>query len=259
LRPVGAPDTKIARRARLSPIFCIRGVMTIAYFLVYTGAPELGEAVRDWLRGAPAALFREAAGLETLDLYTPERAAKDPYLHDGAGPLAMLQAGFRTRQDLETLLKSAAYRAAIVAPSPAPPDEVAVVHDAMEQRLYPVAGETAPGPLAAPVSYVVRYQRPAANEAEFVAHYVAHHPQIQARFPGIRSILCYLPIRWSDPTPLTPADYLLGNEVVFDSVEALEAALNSPVRHELRDDFKKFPKFAGKNTHYAMRRTRLWG
>ena len=31
------------------------------------------------------------------------------------------------------------------------------------------------------------------------------------------------------------------------------------VQRELREDFKRFPKFSGKNTHYAMRRTRLAG
>jgi uncharacterized protein (TIGR02118 family) len=233
--------------------------MTIAYFLVFTGPADSGDAVRAWLKGAPAALFKTAPGLESLDLYTPERTAKDPYLHDGPGPLAMLQAGFRTQAELEAFLATPDFRAIVIAPSPAPPDKVTAMHDAMEQRFYPVAGEAKPGPLEAPVSYVVRYQRPAENEAEFIAHYVAHHPQIQARFPGIRSIMCYVPIRWTDPTPITPANYMLGNEVVFDSVEALEASLNSPVRHELREDFKRFPKFAGKNTHYAMRRTRLAG
>jgi uncharacterized protein (TIGR02118 family) len=233
--------------------------VTIAYFLVYSGPAEFGDAVRAWLEGAPAALFKAAAGLETLDLYVPERSAKDPYLHDGPGPLAMLQAGFGTQKDLEALLASPAFRATVVAPSPAPPDKVTVTHDAMALRFFPVAGETRPAPLVAPISYVVRYHRPAANEAEFVAHYVAHHPPLLGKFPGIRNVICYLPIRWSDPTPIAPADYMLGNEVVFDSPEALDAALASPVRHALREDFKNFPKFAGRNTHYAMRRARLAG
>lgn len=233
--------------------------MTIAYFLVYSGPADAGEAVRAWLKGAPTALFKSASGLATLDIYEPQRAANDPYLRDGPGPLVQLQAGFRTQEALAALLASPAYRGTVVAPSPAPPDIVTAVHDAMEQHFYPVAGEATPGALKAPISYVVRYQRPAENEAEFGAHYVAHHPAIQARFPGIRSIMCYLPIPWRDPTPIAPADYMLGNEVVFDSLEALDAALNSPVRHQLRNDFKSFPKFSGKNTHYAMRRTRLAG
>jgi hypothetical protein len=229
--------------------------MTIAYFMTFTGHAEFGEAVRAWLKGAPAALFKAAPGLESLDLYAPERTAKDPYLDDGAAPVAMLQAGFLTRAALEALLGSAEFRAKVIAPSPAPPDAVAVTHAAMEQHFYPVAGETKPAPLKAPVSYVVRYQRPAENEAEFVAYNVKQHPPLL----GIRNVMCYLPIAWTDPTPIAPSDYMLGNEVVFDSVEALEAALNSPMRHELREDFKTFPKFAGRNTHYAMRRTRLAG
>ncbi|MCW5771702.1 MAG: hypothetical protein KIT16_08725 [Rhodospirillaceae bacterium] len=233
--------------------------MTIAYFITYSGAPEFGEPLRAWLKGAPADLFKKAPGLKSLDLYTPERAAQDPYLHDGAPPLAMLQAGFASLEALEAFLATPEFRATMIAPSPAPPDKVAAVHDAMEQRFYPVAGETTPGPLVAPISYVVRYQRPADNEAAFVEHYVTHHPQIQARFPRIRSIMCYVPIKWTDPTPITPASYLLGNEVVFDSVDDLDGSLNSPVRHELREDFKTFPKFSGRNTHYAMRRTRLAG
>ena len=34
--------------------------------------------------------------------------------------------------------------------------------------------------------------------------------------------------------------------------EKLTAALNSPVRKEMRADFKAFPAYAGKITHYPM-------
>ncbi len=69
--------------------------------------------------------------------------------------------------------------------------------------------------------------------------------------------MCYLPIAWTDSTNIAVADYLLGNEVVFDSLDDLNAALASDVRHELREDYKNFPPFYGTNTHYAMRRQRL--
>jgi len=42
------------------------------------------------------------------------------------------------------------------------------------------------------------------------------------------------------------------NKVVFDSAEALTAALNSPVRDEMRADYKQFPSFSGENAHFAM-------
>jgi hypothetical protein len=42
------------------------------------------------------------------------------------------------------------------------------------------------------------------------------------------------------------------NKVAFDSAAALTHALNSPVRHDMRADFRTFPKFSGPNKHYAM-------
>jgi len=42
------------------------------------------------------------------------------------------------------------------------------------------------------------------------------------------------------------------NKVVFDSPDALNAALASPVRHAMRDDFKQFPPFTGENFHFPM-------
>ena len=41
------------------------------------------------------------------------------------------------------------------------------------------------------------------------------------------------------------------------SPEALTAALNSPVRHEMREDFKHFPPFTGPVTHFPMRTRRV--
>ena len=40
--------------------------------------------------------------------------------------------------------------------------------------------------------------------------------------------------------------------VAFDSPAALSAALNSPLREEMRADFRKFPPFSGRVTHFPM-------
>ena len=130
---------------------------------------------------------------------------------------------------------------------------------AMERCFYPVEGETTPGPLQAPFSYVVRYHRPAEDEAAFVAHYVADHPRLEARFPGIRSIMCYFPLKPAGVGRLPCCDYMLGNEVVFDCIEDFNVAMQSPVRHEMRAHFHSFPKFSGAVTHFAMLRERLLG
>jgi hypothetical protein len=50
---------------------------------------------------------------------------------------------------------------------------------------------------------------------------------------------------------------MIGNEVAFDSPEAFNAAMASPVRAELRAHFRTFPKFTGRTTHYPMMRRRL--
>jgi len=42
------------------------------------------------------------------------------------------------------------------------------------------------------------------------------------------------------------------NKVVFDSAAALTAALNSPVREEMRADYKQFPPFTNDNVHYPL-------
>ena len=48
------------------------------------------------------------------------------------------------------------------------------------------------------------------------------------------------------------AAYMQRNKVVFDNAAGLTAALNSPIRHEMRDDFNKFPPYEGSNIHYPM-------
>jgi uncharacterized protein (TIGR02118 family) len=137
------------------------------------------------------------------------------------------------------------------------PHGVVVTGTPFERRLYPIGGEATPGPLTAPFSYVVRYHRPADDEAEFVSHYLADHPPLLAKLPEIRSVLCYLPLDAPATPALPTANIMIGNEVAFDSPEAFNAAMASPVRAELRAHFHTFPKFTGRTTHYPMMRRRL--
>jgi len=138
------------------------------------------------------------------------------------------------------------------------PHGVVVTGTPFERRLYPIGGEVVPGPLTAPFSYVVRYHRPADDEAAFVSHYLADHPPLLAKLPEIRSVLCYLPLDTLAAPALPTANVMIGNEVAFDSPEAFNAAMASPVRAELRAHFRTFPRFTGRNTHYPMMRRRLY-
>ena len=67
--------------------------------------------------------------------------------------------------------------------------------------------------------------------------------------------MCYFPLP-ARAAAVAPADYMIGNEVVFDDVAAFNTAMESPVRQELRHHFREFPPFSGRNTHFAMNRTR---
>jgi hypothetical protein len=73
-----------------------------------------------------------------------------------------------------------------------------------------------------------------------------------ARFPGIRGIEIYSRLDWCSPTGWQRETAMQRNKVVFDSPEALTEALNSPVRHEMRADFRQFPPFTGTNSHFPM-------
>ena len=77
-------------------------------------------------------------------------------------------------------------------------------------------------------------------------------PAIMARFPGISAIMVASRIDWCSGVAWPRANALQRNRVVFDDPAALDAALASPVRHEMRADFRSLPPFHGRVTHYAM-------
>jgi hypothetical protein len=230
----------------------------IAYFVTIGGAVENDGRFASWFKTGPAGALKTLPGLRVFDLYLPV-ASHDPYLDDGAGPLAMAQLYFDDVEALESALASPNFPESALRGEGSPVTDTCAVHAVMRTQFYPVAGAREPAPLAAGTSYVVRYHRPVEDEAAFNAHYVECHPPVLGEFPGIRNVICYLPIAWRDPTDIEDADVFLGNEVVFDTPDALDAALASDVRHRLREDYKTFPPFTGRNTHYAMQRTRLYG
>jgi uncharacterized protein (TIGR02118 family) len=203
-----------------------------------------------WLDAAHPA-WKALPGLTSFDLYQPiESGAHDPFNDDGIGPLFIAILAFPSRNALRNAISQAAFRSA--------PPGLAYTGTAFERRLYPVGAEPMPNPLTAPFSYVVRYHRPAEDEAAFIRNYVETHPPTLAKLPGVRSVMCYFPQHVASPN-MPAADYMLGNEVAFDDVEAFNAAMQSPVRQELRQHFHAFPPFTGRNTHFPMRRTRLFG
>ena len=208
--------------------------------------------------------FRGPAGsaeLDSLLAATPEldeglihtsASTHDPYLDDGPPPSLALQLYFRDIADLEAALAPGGHLQALTGL----PGIVSATQQAMIARDFPVPDAAFRTPGSA-CTYLVAYEGPAADLNVWLDHYIRSHPPIMARFPGIRQVEICTRIDWIGFLPFARADQMQRNKVVFDDQAALTAALNSPVRHEMRADFKLFPPFSGGNTHYPMHTRRV--
>lgn len=193
----------------------------------------------------------DVPGLASAMLFTPA-SASDVYVDDGQAPPFGMQLHFKR---LEVLEAACARNGAVsgllgLLPSLA---KVPMTAQAFWRRTSQVPDsvlQTAPGQL--PCSYVVHYPGPAADTNAWHDHYLTGHPPLFQRFPGIRMIEILTPVEWVSNLPLPKAHHMQRNRVMFDSPEALTAAMQSPVRHELRADFHSFPPFEGGNFHYPM-------
>lgn len=181
-------------------------------------------------------LVRRIPGLEKVHVYTPGRA-HDPFLHDGAPPPLALQLYFRSLSAIEAALA----------------DRLSPVKAYCEVQAMLVRPFAVPEPREDPLcTYLVAYEGKAEDEHAWHAYYLAHHPPLMAKLPGIRELEIYTPVQWLCPPGWRRAECMQRNKVAFDSAEALTEALNSPVRKEMRADYAKLPAFSGRVTHYPM-------
>jgi uncharacterized protein (TIGR02118 family) len=179
---------------------------------------------------------------ERCVVHTPA-SARDPFLHDGAAPSLVLQAYFA---DLASLGAGIPVLERILGPH--------AQCEAMAVTRFPVAE---PGPGGC--SYLVAYAGPAEDPAAWHAHYNARHAPLMAELPGIRELEVYAPVEWRPPARAwQTVRSLQRNKVAFDCPQALEAALQSPVRAKMRADFATFPRYRGEVTHYPMLSFQPW-
>lgn len=216
--------------------------MTFALMLFWEGEGEVSAADLAALRP----LLASVPGLAQALVYTPARA-RDQYNADEAAPALGLQLEFPRLEALEAASAAGGALQSLTVPSL---KGARVTQQAMYVRTYSVDDPKVRG--ERPCSYVVHYPGPAADMNAWLGHYIAGHPPVMRKFPGIRHIEILTRVDWVTALPFTPVAHMQRNRVMFDSAEALEAALQSEVRHELRADFHTFPPFEGGNHHYAM-------
>lgn len=223
--------------------------MTVCWFALFRHVSAPSDTDLAWLGNFIAA----TPGLQRGLIYTPS-STSDPYLDDGPPPSLGLQLYFDDIAELEAAAAPDGYLRELAARGALPSlDGAGVTQQAMLVRRYPVPDatfRTPPGEL--PCTYLVAYEGAAEDLAAWLSHYVADHPPIMARFPGIRQIEVYTCIDWCGGLPWPRVEHMQRNKVVFDNQTALTAALNSPVRHEMRAAFARFPPFTGPITHFPM-------
>lgn len=228
----------------------------ISFFLTFHRPEEarLGEAEL----ARVAAIAGSLPGLEKSLVFTPQRA-HDPYLDDGPPPILGLQLYFAEIAALEAALARDGPLQALADRTAFPSLAGAEARQqAMLARIFPVPEPRPRTPVGAfPCTYLVAYEGAAEDENLWLAHYLRHHPPLMARLPGVREIEIYTRLDWCGFLPCRRALYLQRNKVVFDDRAALDAALNSPARHEMRTDFAKFPPFDGRVSHYALATRRV--
>lgn len=101
-------------------------------------------------------------------------------------------------------------------------------------------------------SFLVAYPGPAEDLHIWLRHYIDHHPPIMVRFPNIREAEIFTRVDSPNTLGVGCVDLMQRNKVVFDSPSALNDALSSDVRHEMREDGRRFPPFSGGSSHYAV-------
>jgi hypothetical protein len=179
--------------------------------------------------------------------------ASDPYVKDEAPPL-VLQLYFPTLAALEAPLSRNGHLAGLLSRGEFPVIATAeVTQQAMVVRPFAVPEPAFANPPGAPYcTYLVSYEGEAEDLNAWHGHYLDSHTRHMAAFPDIRELEVYTRFDWVSALAWQRVHFMQRNKVAFDSPAALTRALNSPVRHDMRADFKAFPRFCGPNSHHAM-------
>jgi hypothetical protein len=224
--------------------------MSTCLFLSFRSAANTFPAAElDKLNG----VLRATPKLQKALVHTSS-SAEDPYVKDGPSPSLVLQLYFDELPELEAALSRSSRLGALASRDEFPTlAQAEISQQAMLVRPFAVPEptfETAPGEPYC--TYLVSYEGEAQDLNAWHAHYLENHTKHMAMFPKIRELEVYTRLDWVSRNPWRRAHFMQRNKVAFDSPDALQQALHSPVRHEMRADYRAFPPFTGPNNHYAM-------
>ena len=188
--------------------------------------------------------------------YTPEHA-RDPFLAAEPAPALVLQIYFGRLRELEAAAGRDGPLGALVETLAAACGGMAVSWETVVTRRYGVPQPRSSDAVGPWCTYLVRYEGPADDANAWLDHYLAHNPPLMCQLPGLRELEICSPLDAVAFLPGHRRRQLQRNKVAFDSPQALDAALRSPVREQMRRDFTTFPAYTGAVSHHAMQTWRV--
>jgi hypothetical protein len=229
--------------------FCLFLVFKSADADARLGAAEIAE-VDAAISGKP--------GVTAALRHTPA-SAHDPFLNDGPSPLLALQLYFDRIAEVERAAARDGWLQALADEKRFPTLAAAHgAHEAMAVRAFPVAEPPPPRKAGTPYcTNLVAYEGPAEDFNAWLDDYIAGHTPLMGRLPGIRELEVCSRVDWISFLPWERATHMQRNKVVFDRPEALSAAMQSPIRAEMRAHYKRLPPFSGGVTHFPMQTVRV--
>ncbi len=213
----------------------------------------------DWGQRLP-----QVQGLRKVLLHQPGRV-DDPFLSHEPEPPAeyVLQFYFDELFSLEAACARQAGLSGLLSGLEASLGPVqAKSQQAMVVRAVPVAGQAPDaggGADSAVCTYLVAYYGSGQDHDQWLSDYMASHVPLMGRMPGVRQVEIYTRLDWLSGLDLPKGSAIQRNKVVFDSVAGLQAALQSPIRAEMRADYLSLPQIGQTNTHEAMRTDCVFG
>jgi hypothetical protein len=227
--------------------------MQIAYFATFDNRKNPASRISESDKSSFIEIVRAIPKLVRAVIFTPDVSYQMQAVDD-MPPQLIAVLYFARLDDLEAALAPDGPLQAIAATKRFPSlTDAFATQQAMLSRTFPV-----PDPVMRsvaseqPWSYVVTYEGEAEDLNHWLGNYLTNHKTVVARLPGVRELEICTRIDWSGSLPWPRATCMLRSNVRFDNAAALKAALNSPARLDVRDDFKKFPPYAGGSRHYPM-------
>ncbi len=227
----------------------------LSYFLSVEAPVETETQLLDFFHSRYLPSAQNIPDIAVVRAFRPS-PQKTVIFDDEGTPTLLVQALFTSPDGLTAALKDGSlvdFRELAIA-------DCDITHQLFELVEHPISNTAGPAYGKARQSLAVRYYSTDDEEKNngFRDAYVDGHPAALANFPAIQRVFCYLPVVWEDPGDIQCSNILIGNEVVFDNIENLNAALASSAMEVVGRHSRALPRFSGWNTHFPMTLTYEW-